>query len=260
MVRRAQADERDEPGGAARRTLALLAAALVIAGSASSGWALGIGDVDAKQFPLGGANTGFTNAGPGFDWALTPVDRRVCAGAGPFHAEGACLGLSSYELTVTQQLQTVHQNPQARGAVPSAADPFIADSLWTVTNTSGASFQGPLLLLFTSVGLEPYPGAIVPGGYPDLQTGLDGNLLDLVRYTATGTDFYFGAVNLGALGPGDSTSFLVRYIVSSGPMPIVSNNVVMPPLKIVGMVVPEPGTFALLCAGLAGLAAAGRRR
>lgn len=234
--------------------------AVISAGFSPQSSALGLSDVDRLQFPMGGANTGFTNAGPDFDWAVSPENRRLCAGAGAFNATGACMGLSAYELTLTQQLQTVHQNPQARGAVPSATDPFIADSLWTLTNTTTESFLDPILLMFSSVALEPFLGSLVPGGFPNLQVGLDGNLLDIARFTHAGMDFFFGSVNVGGLAPGESASFLVRYVVSSGPLPIVGNNVVMPPLKVVAMVVPEPTTLVLLVAGFGGLAAFGRRR
>jgi hypothetical protein len=238
-----------------------LLAIVLAAGIAPQASALGLSDVERLQFPLGGANTGFTNAGPDFDWAVTPENDRVCAGAaGAFNATGACMGLSSYELTITQDLQTVHQNPQARGAVPSATDPFIADSQWTITNSTATSFTDPLLLMFTSVSLEPFNGALVPAGYPDLQVGMDGNLLGIARYSVRGMDFFFGSVNVGPLDPGESVSFTVRYIVSSGPMPIVENNIVMPPLKVVAMVVPEPTTLVLLVVGFGGIAVFGRRR
>ena len=240
--------------------LPALLLAVTAAGFAPQASALGLSDVDRLQFPLGGANTGFTNAGPGFDWAVSPDNRRLCAGAGAFNAAGACMGLSAYELTLTQQLQTVHQNPQARGAVPSASDPFIADSLWTLTNTTTESFLDPILLMFSSVALEPFIGSLVPGRFPNLQVGLDGNLLDIARFTHAGMNFFFGSVNVGALEPGESASFLVRYVVSSGPLPIVGNNVVTPPLNVVAMVVPEPTTLVLLIAGFGGLAAVGRRR
>lgn len=246
--------------GVSRLLLGLLLAAAGWAGMAPPASALGLSDVDRLQFPLGGANTGFTNAGPGFDWAVSPENRRLCAGAGAFNATGACMGQTSYELTVTQQLQTVHQNPQARGAVPSATDPFIADSLWTITNSTGESFTDPLLLLFSSVALAPFNGSLVPGAFPNLQVGLDGNLLDITRFTSAGMDFFFGSLPVGPLAPGASASFLVRYVVSSGPLPIVGSNVVIPPLKVVAMVVPEPTTFVLLVTGLGGLAALGRRR
>ena len=240
--------------------LPALLIAVVAAGSAPRASALGLSDVDRLQFPMGGSNTGFTNAGTDFDWGVTPENRRLCAGAGAFNATGSCMGLSAYELVLTQDLRIVHQNPQARGAVPSATDPFIADSLWTLTNMTNESFIQPLLLMFSSVALEPFLGSLVPGNYPDLQVGMDGELLDIARYSVMGMDFFFGSVNVGALDPGESASFVVRYVVSSGPMPIVGNNIVMPPLKVVAMVVPEPTTLVLLVVGFGGLAAFGRRR
>lgn len=221
--------------------------------------ALGIGDTEYLRFPAGGSNTGFTNTGPAFDFATTPLDQTLCAGAGTFQRVGVCKNSSSYDITISQALQTVHQFPQARGSEPTGASPFIADSLWTATNTSGETY-GRVLLLFSAVNLAPYPGAINPGGYPDLEVGLDGDLLEIVKYTAGGSDYFFGAVDLGVLDPGESRQFTVRYIVSSGAMPIVNNQVVMPPLKLVAQVVPEPGTLVLLLTGLAGIGYAGRAR
>jgi len=238
---------------------ALVPTLLALALAAPAG-ALGVGDVDLLSFPAGGMNTGFTNPGLAFDFATNPMTQRICAGAAPFvsGSSSACQG-SGYDITISQNLQTVHQFPQAQRTDPNAASPFIADSLWTATNTSGQAYP-KVLLLFTSVNLADYPGAITDDGYPDLQVGLDGNLLEIVKYTAMGMDYFFGAVDLGLLGPGESRQFTVRYIVSSGPMPIVNNQVVMPPLKLVAQVVPEPGTFALLLTGLAGIGFAGRRR
>jgi hypothetical protein len=229
--------------------------------AASPARALGIDDVERLNFPFGGLNTGFVNAGPDFDFATDPTTERLCVGAGVFQAVGVCEGHTSYQITITQNLQTVHQFPQARGKEPSADDPFIADSLWTATNTTNETY-GRVLLLFTSVNLAPYPGAIATDGYPDLLVGLDGNLLEIVKYTAGGKDFFFGAVDLGVLEPGESRQFRVRYIVSSGGMPIVNNQIVMPPLKLVAQVVPvpEPGALMFLLAGLAAVGRFGRQR
>lgn len=240
------------------RPFAALATLAVLALAAPAG-AYNFSDIDVLRFPSGGANTGFTNAGPGHDFAIDPDMERVCTGAGVFQAVASCTGRSAYDITITQDLQQVRQFPQASGGQPSGSNPFVADSRWTATNTSGQSYQ-QVLLLFTSVNLAPFPGAIATGGYPDLPVGLDGHLLKIVKYTFMDVDYFFGAVDLGRLAPGESRDFLVRYIVSGGPMPIVGNNVVMPPLKLLGVVVPEPGTFALLLSGLAGIALVGRKR
>jgi hypothetical protein len=236
----------------------LLPAALLALALAEPAAALGIGDVQLLRFPAGGANTGLTNPGLVPDFSTSPTTDRLCVGAGVFQATGVCAGHSSYQIRITQDLRTVHQFPQAQRSEPSAANPFIADSRWTATNTTDQVYP-QVLLLFTSVNLLPYPGQIA-NGYPDLQVGLDGHLLDVVKYSASGVDYFFAAVDLGRLAPGESRSFTVRYIVGSGPMPIVNNQVVMPPLKLVGQVVPEPGTLALLFGGLAGIGFAGRRR
>lgn len=247
------------PSSSPHPLLAAIAAALLALAAAMPAAALNIGDVDLKLFPAGGSNTGFTNAGPGHDFAIDPGMKMLCTGAGVFQAVSSCAGHTGYQITIQQDLQTVHQFPQARSAQPTGAAPFIADSLWTATNTGGGAYEH-VLLLFTSVNLAPFPGAIAQNGYPDLVVGLDGNLLDIVKYTALGNDYYFGAVDLGSLAPGESRQFTVRYIVSSGPMPIVNNQVVMPPLKLLSVVVPEPGSIALLLTGLAGIALAGRAR
>jgi hypothetical protein len=89
---------------------------------------------------------------------------------------------------------------------------------------------------------------------------MDGILLGIARFSVIGMDFFLGSVNVGPLDPGESVSFTVRYIVSSGPLPIVENNIVMPRLKVVAMVVPEPTTLVLLVVGFGGIAVFGRRR
>ena len=100
--------------------------------------------------------------------------------------------------------------------------------------------------------------------YPDLEIGLDANELGILRHTASGSEFFYGSVALGALAPGESASFPVRYIINDplplGPdlVPPEGPDLVLPRLLLLGVVVPEPGTAALLATGLAALAA--RRR
>jgi hypothetical protein len=225
---------------------------IALAAPGTSALALTIDDITPGFFPPGGANTGLVNPGPaGFH--SSPLDSFLCTGAGRFIAQGACSGKDAYDVSIAQALVTVHQNPQARGQTPTPSDPFIADARWTVTNTSDAAFGDQTLLMFTNVDLSDYSGSLVPGGYPDLLTGLDQGLLEIVEHSVDGTDYFYGAAPLGSLGIGESVQVTVRYIVGEGLMPIVNNQLVMPPLSVLTLSVPEPATMLLLALGLAGL-------
>jgi hypothetical protein len=233
-----------------------LAVALLLGWSGSAG-ALTIQDINPRFFPKGGVNTGFLPLPGDFpDFQSSPNDRFLCAGDGTFIDSGVCAGKTEYDLSIVQNLMIVYQNPQARGEPsPTPADPFIADSVWTVTNNSGEDFDADLLLMFTNVNLTAFDGRLTPGPYPDLLTGLDRDLLRIVMHTAGTADYYYLAALLGPLGIGESVQITVRYVVSEGPMPIVDSDIVMPPLSVLGFVVPEPTTWLLLVLGLAGLVA-----
>lgn len=245
-----------------------LMAALLLAGASAP--ALTLAETNPLFFPMGGANTGFdagavAASGEPISWEATPATPILCAGAGAFEDSGVCEGLSGYQLTVvSEELQRpIDENPQAMGTAPSAANPLIATSLWTVTNTSEVAFDDPLVLVFNSVDLTGNP-FVDP--YPDLEIGLDANEFGLVRYTASGSESFFGGAAMGALGPGESASFLVRYVIND-PLPLVPDlvppegpDLVLPRLLVFGIVVPEPGTAALLATGLAALAARRRGR
>ena len=244
-----------------------MAAALLLSGPAS---ALSLADTNPLFFPPGGANTGFDPAavaasGEPIAFEATPASVFLCAGGGTFEASGGCTGESSYTLTVTDRdLQLpLDENPQAMGMSPTDANPLIATSLWTVTNTSEIAFELPLVLLFTSVDLL---GNEFLSPYPDIDIGLDANELDIVRYTTSGNEFFYGGARLGALAPGESATFPVRYVINDplplGPdiVPPPGPDLVIPRLQVLGVVVPEPGTAALFATGLVALAAGRRGR
>jgi hypothetical protein len=133
----------------------------------------------------------------------------------------------------------------------------IADSIWTITNRSGEALEDALLVFTlgdTSGRRKPKPVA------------LDGNLVEILEYSAGGVDYLFGAVRLGDLaaeGPASSVSITVRYIVG-GPLQRSGRRLLLPPLGVAGVtgwtLVPEPSTGAALAFGLLALAAAPRRR
>ena len=177
-------------------------------------------------------------------------------------------------LSVQINLQTpVWQNPQDPSnslnptplSTPSGVHPFIADSIWTVTNHTDGTLTH---LIFEDVNL-------MTGGYPDIPVALDKtsylllvngqpipHLFSIVKYTDSAENtYFFGALSLGSLSPGASTQIDVRYIVTGG-LPTSGANLLMPMFDVAGVNVnvPEPGTLVLVATGLALVAASGRRR
>jgi hypothetical protein len=237
------------------RTVPLLALAGLL-GAASGAAALGIDEVNEVYFE-GPAGFGFdsqavADAGLSISFGASPDDDWLSAGHVSF-------GLP---IEITQVLGTVYQDPQAGGGVPDPDDPFIGDSSWTVRNASGRTLIAPLLV-FTSVD---------PGGtYPEVQTGLDGNLLRILEYSFDGVDYLFGVVVLSDLEDGESVDIDVRYVVAdplvqgvSGASGTSTTTATMPPLGVSVAasysLVPEPGTWLLVACSGASLVFVARRR
>ncbi len=246
--------------------------AMVLAMGAATGAAgLTLADVNPLFFPSGGANTGFdatavAAAGKPVAFDITPESTFLSVETGAFDTGGNCLAVVAADFTVCQDLQRpVDQNPQERGSDPTPSDPFIGTSLWTFVNTSDITFDQPVALLFTNVDVvstNPLTGA----PYPDIQTGLDADLFEIARQTVGSDEFLFGAVNVGILAPEASVTLPVRYIVN-GPLPFGPDlvppegpDLVTPPILMLGVVVPEPGTALLVGAGLLAVATGRRRR
>lgn len=244
----------------------VVAVGVLVAGSAS---ALTITDTNPIFF-LGGGLYGFSEAAieaAGLEVAdhATPADQFLTAGNviyGP-------------QLSITQSLGPIYQNPQAAYQDPAGGcqegdvcqtpqNPFIADSTWTVTNNTGRDLAW-VMLVVTRVSLTD--------GYPDIPVALDGNRIFILEYAAGGETYYFAMISLGPLGNGDgsagehpqSTQFTMRYIVG-GDMPFSGNVQVMPPLGVYGLEraggppIPEPATALLVASGLMALAMAKRSR
>jgi hypothetical protein len=225
--------------------IAGLAFALLLAPAAS---ALTIGDISALYF-TGVSGFGFdagslTAAGIARTFRAAPGDDWIEAGE-------RSLGLP---IRITQNLGTIHQDPEGDGETPGMDNPYIADSRWTVKNKTGRDLLAPLLV-FTLV--DPLDS------YPDVPTGLDGDLLQILEYSSAGEEYLFGVVALPDLEENGSVDIDVRYVVA-GPL----EDDFLPPLGLMALgsyetLVPEPGGLllwgSLLALGV-GFGLARRRR
>jgi hypothetical protein len=140
-------------------------------------------------------------------------------------------------------------NPQTPQGTPSPALPFVADSSWTVQNTSGVAITDAWLL-FTGVDFT--------GGYPVVGMALDQLAYVIAQIGVGNSAGYYGALHLGALAAGQTAPLKVRYIVT-GDLKDVGGSLQMPPLGISGLVVPEPGTAGLVGLGILAMARPRRR-
>lgn len=227
---------------AARRRLTLLL--LAISGSSEPARALTVADIEPLYFE-GAGGLGFSAgavaaAGRAPAFSATSSDLQLTAGAG-----------SGFQVGISQALGPVHQNP----ASPSASTPVIADSTWTLRNNTSTTLLAPLLVFTRVDPQQTYPIALP-------QTGLDADLLALLRYSFANESRLLGAIALPTLRPGESADVTVRYVVAGALAP--GNPAQLPPLGVTVLgsyaAVPEPASGALVCAGLALLAARARRQ
>jgi hypothetical protein len=213
-------------------------------------------------FPLGGGVGGFDPAAVASSGRpvlrSTPTDTFLCSGSGDFVAAGPdCEGKTDWDLTVVQQDMIPPAQVLQDPASPMPGNPLVVDALWRVTNSSGTTFDGPVFLIFSNINLTDFPGNLLGRGYDDIESGLEADLLSILQYTVSATDYFWGAAPLGVLAPGESSDITVRYVVNA-PLPTSSslpgNPRVLPPLSGFGYVVPEPKLLVLLGSAFAGLA------
>lgn len=182
-------------------------------------------------------------------WTATPANDWVPAAAGS----------PAQPLQITQILQlpaiqhpqdpTQSSSPGTTQGTPTPSMPFVADSLWTVQNETGRALVAPLLVI-TFVDYQTT-------SYPNVPVALDALLVDVLRYTAQGQTYLFGALPLGPLAPGESKQVRIRYIVG-GALPLDGGSYQLPQLAVSGVLdatpIPEPSTLPLVGVGLVAVA------
>jgi hypothetical protein len=240
-----------------RWAAALLSAAIAITATPAFASPITIGGAGGPSFSIDPLyftaydTFGLTGPGGGADYfATSPV---------PFLKVGNAPGMDlSLSPQVLQQAVYQHpqdpensQNPLTNGggfAPPTAAVPFVGDSLWTLTNNTPSVLED-VLLLFTK-------GVSGKTGYPVVDVALDDYFYSVLQYQSqTAGTLYFGALALGDLQPGGQVTVRVRYVVAD---PLLFDGVedyIMPPFGLSAITnasyIPEPGTALLLVAGLA---------
>lgn len=133
-----------------------------------------------------------------------------------------------------------------------------ATSDWTVENLIDYDFEGDMYLVFaTSLpDVVPYTTENVGLSIAALTSGGDEWVIVETSDPELGT-LYYPAIRLGSLLSGETTDpFDVTYVYNGFFLPAPNNNVITPQLKVFMAFtpVPEPGTAALLLAGLGALA------
>jgi hypothetical protein len=131
---------------------------------------------------------------------------------------------------------------------PSLANPNTAQSRWSVTDGGADSLQNAWLVFFGPVTYTPTKVGI------DLPGGGHWRLVE-VSAGESGEDFY-PAVFLGNLNPDDTATFLMNHVVGQ-PLTRQGQTLILPQYSVgvlTGVPLPEPGTLALLAAGVAGAA------
>ena len=228
--------------GRPTRRLARTVAAIAVVIAAADARALSVSDISPLYFN-GPGRFGFTAA----DVARAQLSVSDAASVRDTWLSAGGQGVSPLPmLGIDQHLGTIYSNPQGAGRTPSVADPFIADSTWTVHNNSGARLPPSYLVFVQADPTSQYPG---------MPIGLDGDLLSIVDYSYGESEYLFGAIPLPSLGVGQSFDVAVRYVVG-GTLDFDSGQgaLVLPRFGLQCLVVPEPAPIAGLALGLAATA------
>ena len=186
--------------------------------------------------------------------------------AGDALASGIPIEEPDYVVDAAGILSVVDQDVQLGSIDPSppiAASGNSLTSIWTVENTSLYDLLGDTFFLFVTT--VPYEIGKETVTYDDSGVGLsiDPDLGWVLIHTnaGPGEDYYFPAMSLGSLAPGErADAFDVNFVVDA-PLAQVGNTFVLPRFQT-GMgfaPIPEPGAAMLMGLGLVLLATLRRR-
>jgi hypothetical protein len=146
---------------------------------------------------------------------------------------------------------------------PIAASANSATSLWTVENESSYDLLGDAYVLFVKTTPYSIGGEVVEYASSAVGLSIDPDLGWVLIHTNTGPglDYYFPAMSLGSLAPGEvADPFAVNFVIDT-PTQQVGNTFVLPQFQTgLGFEpIPEPTAGVLMGFGLALLAATRRR-
>lgn len=209
--------------------------------------------VDPLYFiaPSPGNETPIGLEGPG-DGVVIPVSPNAFSISACGTGGGCDLSIApNLILPVFQNPQNpaASSNPQTTPGTPTKSVPFVADSTWTVQNTSGVAITDAWLL-FTSVAFT---------SLPVVDVALDQFVYSILAIPDGATTGYYGGRLLGDLAAGESKALTVRYIVA-GDLPESGGSLLLQPFGVSGLLVPEPASAALVSFGFAVLGFVTRRR
>ena len=180
---------------------------------------------------------------------------------------GVPIAEPDYVVDAAGILRVIDQDVQLGSIDPSPPIAATANSLasiWTVENESSYDLFGDTYILFATTVAYAIGKETVTYDDSDVGLSIDPDLSWVLIHTSAGPgeDYYFPAMSLGSLAPGEvAAPFAVNFVVDA-PLAQVGNTFVLPQFQTgLGFApIPEPGGATLMGLGLVLLATLRRQR